>query len=93
MWRQQGWPPAQNRSRLRLGVFDRHHPRMLCIGATRGLLQRVVRARAVQAMTTAAVRLYTLKPLPKFGAEVTGIDLKEDQPQAMVQAIQDDVTK
>jgi hypothetical protein len=44
-------------------------------------------------MSTGAPRPYTLKPLPKFGAEVTGIDLKEEQPQAVVDAIREDVTR
>jgi hypothetical protein len=60
----------------------------------RAPLQRLVKLRAVQrVMSTEAPRPYALKPLPKFGAEVTGIDLKEEQPHAVVDAIREDVTK
>jgi hypothetical protein len=38
-------------------------------------------------------RPYTLIPLPVFGAEVTGIDLKEAVSEEVVEKIKEDVAK
>lgn len=38
-------------------------------------------------------RPYTLKPLPSFGAEISGIQLSQQQPEETVSAIKADVTR
>ncbi|KAL4450231.1 hypothetical protein ABPG77_010900 [Micractinium sp. CCAP 211/92] len=45
------------------------------------------------AAAQAAARPYQLDLLPVFGAEVHGIDLKEEQPEATVEAIKEDVLR
>ena len=44
-------------------------------------------------MSATAARPYTLSPLPIFGAEVRGIDLKQPISQDVVQMIKEDVTR
>lgn len=43
--------------------------------------------------TVSPSSLYSLKPLPIAGAEVRGINLKNDVPDEVVECIKEDVTK
>jgi len=48
----------------------------------------------IRRMTTvSASSQYSLKPLPVVGAEVRGIDLKNEVPEEVVERIKEDVTK
>ena len=48
---------------------------------------------AAEQCVRAIKRPYTIKPLSKFGVEISGIDLKDHQPEAVVEAIREDVTQ
>lgn len=58
--------------------------------AFRGLSRR---ARDISMQSTGNGRLYALKPLPRFGVEVCGIDLKEHVNDDIIKLIKEDVTR